>query len=611
MVRFQQKESDIKLRRMFPNFDEADEPGASLRQNAFVFDFAWPGEAEHESIQRRWVVKHVKFLAKTGQNFMLIMSAVMNLGFGDPTDTWIRLSNGMTEGEIRAMIVHPDGATVLTAAERTVYLSTDSGQHFKSVWQLPGSQSRIQDFQIDGINSDDIYAAYDSGIAVSHDRGERWQEIYRGGSVEEDRCLSVSAGEDIIFAGTASGLLVKEFGESNWKKLSGELAHRPVYKLAYAQAYIFAATANEVYRIDPESLISEKIYEAGSQESEFEIFSLLEDESALNENRVVRDMIVLGPRHELLVLAVDKNILISRDDGKQWEKWDLHGTIPDDINSVWVKNSIPSHGQAPGESYDSFSGGFALWAATNHGVLRNDGNGWETVYKGLDSTRIFEIHGDPAGRTYAATDRGLYMLSERPAQNLNFPQFTGSDYSQLAKAFADEPTIQQVHEWAIESADVHPDKIKKWRKQARARAFVPSLSVGVDRDSGELFHWDTGPNPDQFAKGRETVGWDASLSWDLADFVWSSDQTSIDSRSKLTVELRGDVLDQVTRLYFERRRLQMELLASASSHPGESIEMQLRIEELTALIDGMTGGQFSQWRKPMSGSRRSPAMNNI
>jgi hypothetical protein len=94
-------------------------------------------------------------------------------------------------------------------------------------------------------------------------------------------------------------------------------------------------------------------------------------------------------------------------------------------------------------------------------------------------------------------------------------------------------------------------------------------------------------------KGRSYVDWDASLTWQLSDLIWSSDQTSIDSRSKLMVELRNEVLDQVTRIYFERRRLQVELAACAYPDKGERMAAEMRVDELTALIDGYTGGEFS------------------
>ena len=60
------------------------------------------------------------------------------------------------------------------------------------------------------------------------------------------------------------------------------------------------------------------------------------------------------------------------------------------------------------------------------------------------------------------------------------------------------------------------------------------------------------------------------------------------------VQLRNDILDQVNRTYFERRRLQQELLASPPKDEHALIEKQLRLEELTADLDGLTGGYFSE-----------------
>ena len=68
------------------------------------------------------------------------------------------------------------------------------------------------------------------------------------------------------------------------------------------------------------------------------------------------------------------------------------------------------------------------------------------------------------------------------------------------------------------------------------------------------------------------------------------------------VQLRNDVVDEVTRLYFERRRLQVELLTRQPAEPQPALYKALRIQELTALIDGLTGGYFSQ----QTGIRPSP-----
>ena len=70
-------------------------------------------------------------------------------------------------------------------------------------------------------------------------------------------------------------------------------------------------------------------------------------------------------------------------------------------------------------------------------------------------------------------------------------------------------------------------------------------------------------------------------------------QTSIDVRSKLMVQLREDILEEVTRLFFERKRLLLDMETSVGDE-RPSIEKQLKVQELTAYIDALTGGQFSR-----------------
>jgi hypothetical protein len=52
-------------------------------------------------------------------------------------------------------------------------------------------------------------------------------------------------------------------------------------------------------------------------------------------------------------------------------------------------------------------------------------------------------------------------------------------------------------------------------------------------------HWETGSttknDDDVLRKGRDSLDWNVSLSWDLGELIWNGDQTSIDVRSKLMV----------------------------------------------------------------------------
>ena len=55
-----------------------------------------------------------------------------------------------------------------------------------------------------------------------------------------------------------------------------------------------------------------------------------------------------------------------------------------------------------------------------------------------------------------------------------------------------------------------------------------------------------------------------------------------------------DVINTVTQLYYERRRVQVQLLAAPPRDPVARIQLEMRIEELTARLSGLTGGWFQE-----------------
>lgn len=160
----------------------------------------------------------------------------------------------------------------------------------------------------------------------------------------------------------------------------------------------------------------------------------------------------------------------------------------------------------------------------------------------------------------------------------------------VMRKFKHEPTIKEVQKAAIKYAEVQPEKINSWRKKAAVKALLPEINLDYDKTIYGSVSSTTGKSV--FATGP--YDWGINLKWDLADVIWDSSQTSIDVRSRLMVKLRNTILEKVNRLYFERRKLQIELLRDSSLAPDKKLNKQLRVEELTAHIDGLTGEYFSR-----------------
>ena len=207
------------------------------------------------------------------------------------------------------------------------------------------------------------------------------------------------------------------------------------------------------------------------------------------------------------------------------------------------------------------------------------------------------VHALAASSRYlwAATDQGLYRV---PIEPYSFSEGALPTPQELLANFTFEPTIAQVQAAAIRYAEVHPEKIRRWRRQASLKALLPSVDLGFDQDRSRDSSIDEGtfPNYQLISSQDLDSSLDLSVTWDLGELIWSPHQTSIDVRSKLMAQLRDDLINEVTRTYFERRRLQVALLTAPPSDQHALMDKELRLQELTALIDGLTGGDFLQRR---------------
>jgi len=238
----------------------------------------------------------------------------------------------------------------------------------------------------------------------------------------------------------------------------------------------------------------------------------------------------------------------------------------------------------------------ALVVATAEGIYQyaEEEGQWHRLRKGLLSERG-RFLAPSQERLWAVVEEGLYIGREI---NYSYGLEPDQEVREFLDTFSHEPTIHEIQKAAIQYAEVHPEKILVWRRAASRKAWLPDVSTGIDMDIDRNVELDRGGtgDPDAFIIGPDErkFNWDVSMSWDLGELIWNDDQTSIDVRSRLMVQLRDDVLDEVTRLYFERRRLQVTLLMDPPVSFTEKVEQDLRLQELTADIDALTGGYLSE-----------------
>jgi len=510
---------------------------------------------------------------------LLICFSVSESSFLKTELSWESSSDGLREKNVKCILFDSNSQNqIFVGTDRAFYVSNDQGKYYKKILNIP---------RADGVNflsqnrarPQDIFAATVDGLFISRNKGKSWKNIFRGKNEMQRYCNSVLILKDKILLGTKEGLFFSRDNAKAWNKVSGELGRIEIVAMDAGEGQIYIATIEGIY------VLSEDL------ESQDKLYSLTSKEAAENNNgdsdyvsdeagvvSRISDIKIDPKNHRNIYFSSDEGLFYSKNDGESWQRFNSSGLLSKNIKCILLDDR--------------------LIIGTDKGIFEFNANRWQELYKGIIANNINFLATDSLRQLWAATDEGVFRGSSR-----ELPAMKRDELENTQKVFKDEPSIQEIQKQAMKYAEVQPEKIEAWRKAAAKSAWLPKLSMGVNGDKnlttgdsvwgsytsgGQVY---IGPDDKTF---YDNFGWDISLSWDLGDLIWNSDQTSIDSRSKLMVELREDILDEVTRLYFERRRLQTELLISPPEEASERLDKTLRLEELTASIDALTGGYLTQ-----------------
>tara|TARA_Y100001968_G_scaffold323756_1_gene361957 strand:- start:996 stop:1856 length:861 start_codon:yes stop_codon:yes gene_type:complete len=155
-----------------------------------------------------------------------------------------------------------------------------------------------------------------------------------------------------------------------------------------------------------------------------------------------------------------------------------------------------------------------------------------------------------------------------------------------------EPAIELVQAWAVEQARLSPALCRRMLRQARLRGALPLVRLRARFGSDSETDWDQLDNIDS-RKLDEKVGLDLWLEWDLAELASGIDMARALRESRARLELRHAILARVTTDYFDRRLLRAEELLNGSAEAADIVTRRLRVQELDATLDALTGGRWS------------------
>ena len=179
---------------------------------------------------------------------------------------------------------------------------------------------------------------------------------------------------------------------------------------------------------------------------------------------------------------------------------------------------------------------------------------------------------------------------------------------ELFSIFAEEPSAQRVQVWAVQLARAEPSRAASLLRDARSRGALPLIRLRGRYEDGNETKWDELDLID--SRDRDSkYSLDLWLEWDLAELASGPDALRAVREGRALAALRQGVINQVNIAYFDRRRLLAEAaLAHDDESQAQSVLRRLRIEELIATLDGLTGGL---WTSTQSEALAPPPLSLI
>lgn len=204
------------------------------------------------------------------------------------------------------------------------------------------------------------------------------------------------------------------------------------------------------------------------------------------------------------------------------------------------------------------------------------------------------------------TALGLISLTPQDSSAQSQAQFNDPRIQAALQELNQEPTIQEVHRAALKFYNAEPETIESMRSRANWKYALPDVNVRFRQSNNGVFidkvDYLMGDVTQNNLIGRDESQGDVyeyqvSGTWSLSRLLFNPEVLDVSSLAGL----QEGVLKEVTRIYYTRRRLQIDLILNNPRDPATRLSKELRIEQLTATLDALTQNLFA---KSTAGSSR-------
>ncbi len=166
--------------------------------------------------------------------------------------------------------------------------------------------------------------------------------------------------------------------------------------------------------------------------------------------------------------------------------------------------------------------------------------------------------------------------------------------------FEHEPDVREVQAMAVEYADASPEVVDRWLRASKQAYLLPKLDLQYRKelDATDDYVYDSADRSELTDTTLDdNDSYEVKLEWRLDKLVMSSERIRVIDQAQDLVKLRDRVLEEVTRVYFDRRELQVAMLLDPADTLAGRVAAELELEALTARLDALTGARFSAARR--------------
>ncbi len=156
-----------------------------------------------------------------------------------------------------------------------------------------------------------------------------------------------------------------------------------------------------------------------------------------------------------------------------------------------------------------------------------------------------------------------------------------------------EPSVRELQRAAEENLLLHPEDLKSIGSRAHPAAWLPELSAEYQRNVGNIAMLGINSGGGVDTSALEDVSrYSLRATWKLSELVFSPQEIKLASTTMELQAARREILLEVAKLYFERRRLQLR--RRSETDPTSQEQLELDIGERGARLDALTGGLLSR-----------------